>query len=494
VTLLSPSPSDNAQAAGTAFAGTAFAGTAFVEAGDVAGRGPLADVVGADLEVPLVTGGSVRYVNLDYAASAPALRAVSDRVAEVLPLYSSVHRGAGYTSAVCTSAYEAARATLASFTGARDDDVVIFTRNTTDALNLLATAVPGSVVHLDIEHHANLLPWQARGPRGSAARAAQAQAAGARVVEARATLPQTLRAVREELARTPAALLSVTGASNVTGECLPLAELARLAHAHGARIAVDGAQLVPHRRVDLAASGLDYLAFSGHKIYAPFGAGVLVGRRDWLDAAAPYLAGGGAVRQVRLGAADWAASPARHEGGTPNVIGAVALAAACRFIGSLPAGAAAAHEEFLTDRLVSGLAAIDGVRILRLWPGPDGPERIGVVTFTVDGWPAQHVAQYLSAERGIGVRDGRFCAHPLLGRLTSAAAASDGAAVRASLGLGSRAADVDRLVHALGALRSHGPSWAYAGAADGYAPLPDPRVLPDWLTGLPAGPASPCTG
>jgi len=446
--------------------------------------GPLADVVGADLDVPLVTGGSARYVNLDYAASAPALRAVADQVSELLPLYSSVHRGAGYASAVCTSAYEAARATLASFTGARGDDVVIFTRNTTDALNLLATAVPGPVVHLDIEHHANLLPWQAH----------RSRVTGARAVKARATLQETLRAVREELARTPAALLAVTGASNVTGECLPLAELVSLAHAHGARIAVDGAQLVPHRRVDLAADGIDYLAFSGHKIYAPFGAGVLVGRGDWLDAAPPYLAGGGAVRQVRLDVTDWAASPARHEGGTPNVIGAVALAAACRFIDSLPVGAVEAHEGFLAGRLVSGLAAIDGVRILRLWPEAADQGRIGVVTFTVDGWPAQQVAQYLSAEHGIGVRDGRFCAHPLLARLARASAVPDGAAVRASLGLGSRAADVDRLVDALGVLRAHGPSWAYAGAEGGFEPRPDPRLLPDWLAGGPAGPLSPCVG
>jgi selenocysteine lyase/cysteine desulfurase len=458
---------------------TLLSSSPFTSPADVTGPGPLADVVGAGLVVPLVTGGSVRYANLDYAASAPALRVVADQVTELLPLYSSVHRGAGYASAVCTRAYEAARAALAAFTGARGDDVVVFTRNTTDALNLLATAVPGPVVHLDIEHHANLLPWRGR---------------GARVVEARATLQETLRAVRDELARSPAALLAVTGASNVTGECLPLAELAGLAHAHGARIAVDGAQLVPHRRVDLAASGVDYLAFSGHKIYAPFGAGVLVGRGDWLDAAPPYLSGGGAVRQVRLDATDWAASPARHEGGTPNVIGAVALAAACRFVDSLPAGAVEAHEGFLTERLVSGLAAIDGVRTLRLWPGSGGPNRIGVVTFTVDGWPAQHVAQYLSAEHGIGVRDGRFCAHPLLARLTPASVVPDGAAVRASLGLGSRAADVDRLVDALGTLRAQGPSWAYAGAAGGFAPRPDPRVLPDWLAGGPAGRPSPCAG
>ena len=451
----------------------------FTAPSGVAGPGPLADVVGAGLDVPLVTGGSVRYANLDYAASAPALRAVADRVTELLPLYSSVHRGAGYASAVCTSAYEAARATLASFTGARPDDVVIFTRNTTDALNLLAAAVPGPVVHLDIEHHANLLPWRSR-------------AAGARVVGARATLPETLRAVQDELARTPAALLAVTGASNVTGECLPVAEFAELAHAYGARIAVDGAQLVPHWRVDLAASGLDYLAFSGHKMYAPFGAGALVGRGDWLDAAPPYLADGGAVREVRLDATDWAASPARHEGGTPNVVGAVALAAACQFVDSLPAGVVQAHEGFLVDRLLRGLASVDGVHTLRLWPG--GADRVGVVTFTVDGWPAQHVAQYLSAEHGIGVRDGRFCAHPLLKRLTPPSAVPDGAAVRASLGLGSRAADVDRLVDALAALRAHGPSWAYAGPADGYAPVPDPRVLPVWLAGVPAGQPSPCAG
>jgi hypothetical protein len=198
------------------------------------------------------------------------------------------------------------------------------------------------------------------------------------------------------------------------------------------------------------ASGIDYLAFSGHKVYAPFGAGVLVGRGDWLDAAPPYLAGGGAVRQVRLGATDWAASPARHEGGTPNVIGAVALAAACRFIDSLPAGAVEAHEGFLTDRLVS--------------------------------------------EHAVGVRHGRFCAHPLLARLAPAGAVPDGEAVRASLGLGSRAADVDRLVGALGALRAHGPSWAYAGAESGFSPRPDPRALPDWLAGGPVGQPSPCAG
>jgi selenocysteine lyase/cysteine desulfurase len=455
---------------------------------------PLAEVVGGDLTVPLVHGGTTRYVNLDYAASAPALRAVADRVAELLPLYSSVHRGAGYASAVCTSAYEGARAEIGRFVDARDDDVLIFTRNTTDALNLLAAAVPddapggalGGVIHLDVEHHANLLPWQRL---------------GSRTVRAGGTRAQTVAAVEAELAAGPAALLAVTGASNVTGECPPLAELTALAHSYGARIVVDGAQLVPHRRVSLAESGIDYLAFSGHKLYAPYGAGVLVGRRDWLQSAAPYLAGGGAVREVRLGRTEWADAPARHEAGTPNVIGAVALAAACTTLAALGPDAVSAHERALVGRLTEGLAAIDGVRAFRLWPA-DGEsaglasaetDRIGVVTFAVDGYPAALVAQYLSAEHGIGVRDGRFCAHPLLARFAADGITADGAGVRASLGLGSRAADVDRLLAALASLRARGPAWTYAAPEAGYAPVPDPRALPGWLAGAAVGPAAACT-
>ena len=447
--------------------------------------GPLDAVVGAGLTVPLVSGGVARYANLDYAASAPALRAVADRVAELLPLYASVHRGAGYASAVCTAAYEHARTVIGRFAGARDDDVLIFTRNTTDALNLLAATVPansGGVVHLDIEHHANLLPWRRL---------------GGRVVRAGGTRAETVAAVDAELAAAPAALLAVTGASNVTGECPPLAELTALAHRRGARIVVDGAQLVPHRPVSLASSGVDYLAFSGHKLYAPYGTGVLIGRPDWLDAAPPYLAGGGAVREVRLGRTEWAAAPARHEAGTPNVIGAVALAAACQTVAALGWDAVTAHERALVSRLTAGLAKIDGVRTLRLWssaPGAGGDgDRIGVVTFTVDGYPAALVAQYLSAEHGIGVRDGRFCAHPLLARFAADGVTADGAAVRASLGLGSQADDVDRLLAALTSLRERGPAWNYAGTTGGHEPDPDPRAFPGWLAAT-AGVAPACGG
>ncbi|AIY17300.1 aminotransferase class V-fold PLP-dependent enzyme [Pimelobacter simplex] len=417
---------------------------------------PLLPVTGADLRVPLVTGGSAPYANLDIAASAPALRSVSERVDQLLPYYSSVHRGAGHGSAVSTAALDAARRTVAGFVGARPDDVVQVVRHTTDAFNLLASAVPGDVVTLDVEHHANLLPW-ARGRR--------------RTVAAGRTLAATVAAVEAELAREPAALLAVTGASNVTGEVLPLADLVAVAHRHGARIAVDGAQLVPHRRVDVAGLGIDYLAFSGHKLYAPYGAGVLVGRPDWLEAAPPYLAGGGAVRAVALDAVEWAPVPARHEAGTPNVVGAVALAAACETLAALPPGEQARHESALGERLRTGLAALPGLRVLRLWD--DATDTLGLATFTLADHPAELVAQYLSAEHGIAVRAGRFCAHPLLARLNDG-----GTAVRASVGLGTSSADVDRLLAALDALVTTGPRWTYDAA---HLPAPDPRPLPHWI-------------
>ncbi|MFC9552854.1 aminotransferase class V-fold PLP-dependent enzyme [Rhodococcus sp. NPDC056960] len=418
---------------------------------------PLAQVSGSDLRVPLVQGGDCTYVNFDYAASAPALAQVTDRIAALLPTYSSVHRGAGYASRISTDCYEKSRDSVARFVGATDDQVVVFTRNTTDSLNLLAGCVPGSTVVLDIEHHANLLPWK-----------------GSRVVRAADTLTETVRLLVAELCSKPTALLAVTGASNVTGEVLPIAALAEVAHRCGARILVDAAQLAPHRRIDLAECGVDYLAFSGHKLYAPFGAGVLVGRRDWLDAADPYLAGGGAVRNVTVESTQWAPAPARHEAGTPNVLGAAALAAACDALSALDFGTVAEHEAALTARLHDGLGCVDGLEFLRLWS--DAPDTVGIVTFTIDGFEPGEIAAYLSAEHGIGVRDGRFCAHPLLGRL-----GRPGGAVRVSVGLGSCSADVDRLVEAVRTLVAGRRNWDYAKESGQWNPVPETRFSRDAL-------------
>ncbi len=292
------------------------------------------------------------------------------------------------------------------------------------------------------------------------------------MVAHRATVADTVAALDEELARRPAALLAVTGASNVTGEVLPLAELATVAHRHGARIVVDGAQLAPHRRIDLAACGIDYLAFSGHKLYAPFGVGVLVGRADWLDAARPYLAGGGAVRNVGIDGAEWFTGPQRHEAGTPNVVGVAAVVAACEVLTAL--GDVGHVEAALTAQLRDGLDAIDGVDTLRIWDS--GRDVLGIVSFTVAGYTPSVVAAYLSAEHGIGLRDGRFCAHPLLARL-----GAPGGALRASIGLGTTAGDITRLLDAIDELVEHGPALTYAEIDGQVGPVNDPRPLPDFL-------------
>ncbi|GEM33136.1 putative aminotransferase/cysteine desulfurase [Nocardia neocaledoniensis NBRC 108232] len=425
----------------------------------------LAAVSGADLRVPLVQGGESTYANFDYAASAPALQQVTDRISQLLPYYASVHRGAGYASRISTECYEASRGSVARFLDACDDQVVVFTRNTTDSLNLLAGCVPGETVVLDIEHHANFLPWTAHGRR---------------VVRAADTVEETIRRVIGELCSRPAALLAVTGASNVTGEVLPLERLATIAHQCGARILVDAAQLAPHRRISLRESGIDYLAFSGHKLYAPFGSGVLVGRRDWLDAGAPYLAGGGAVREVGVDRVDWAAAPQRHEAGSPNVLGAAAIAAACDALAAIDPAELVAHERFLADRLRAGLSALPGVDVVRIWS--DSPDTVGIVCFTVAGHAPGQVAAYLSAEHAIGVRDGRFCAHPLLAHLGL------DAALRASIGLGTTAADVDRLIEAITRLVTTGPTWTYTATGAHWNPTPETRPLTsDTLTG-----AAPC--
>jgi len=425
--------------------------------------GPLLPVVGADTTVPLVDGTQRVYANLDYAASAPALEAVAARVTEVLPLYASVHRGAGYLSQVSTALYESARQAIARFVDARPDDVAIITRNTTDSLNLLAGVVPagGRVLVLDVEHHANLLPWVHSGGRHGNTTT---------ILPIEKTVAATLDSLRNELARLPYALVTVTGASNVTGESLPLDEVVTLAHAAGARVAVDGAQLVPHRGFSLVTTGADYVAFSGHKTYAPFGAGALVGRRDWLDTGTPYLAGGGAVRDVRSDRTIWQPAPARHEAGSPNVLGAIALAEACDQLAALPAGALTAHEETLRGRLVEGLSTVEGVEVARIWP--DSADPVGVLTFTVPGHDAGLVAAYLAAEHGIGVRDGRFCAHPLLAHL-----GATGGAIRASVGVGTTSEAVDRLVDALRTYLTDGPSSRYEVVDSCWAVVDDTRPL-----------------
>ncbi|MDI1453833.1 aminotransferase class V-fold PLP-dependent enzyme [Streptomyces sp. ATE26] len=425
-------------------------------------------VLGRDVTVPLVTGGEVAYAALDYAASAPALQRVWDDVAAYAPYYGSVHRGAGYLSQLSTDLFENARRTVARFLDCRESDQVVFTRSTTDSLNLLARALPAGceVFVFETEHHASLLPWQ----------------------DARVTVldaPRSPRRAVEALERALAgrdphgpALVCVTGASNVTGELWPVRELAAAAHAHGARIVLDAAQLVPHHPVSVQDLDVDWVAFSGHKLYAPFGSGVLAGRSDWLAAAEPYLAGGGASRRVTRrtdGGVDveWHKSAARHEAGSPNVIGAYSIASACKALAEAGWDNLVAREQHLLARVRAGLAEVPEVRVLSLF-GDDAP-RVGVLSFVVEGWNSSHFAAALSAEYGIGVRDGLFCAHPLVRTLLGGDPGTQGEcgapeaapgekslnAVRVSFGAGTPDEHVERFVDAVRELVRDGARWRY---------------------------------
>jgi selenocysteine lyase/cysteine desulfurase len=442
-------------------------------------------LVGADTEVPLVTGGTRRYINLDYAASAPALQSVHDAVEELLGWYSSVHRGAGFKSRASTAAYEGARESIRSFVNARADDAVIITRNTTDSINLLAGTLPEGthVVAFAGEHHANLLPWKRIGARYLP------------VPESPAEMLEQLAATLRDLPQCEDPhLVAVTGASNVTGEIWPVAEIARVAHEHGARLLVDAAQLAPHAPIDMARDGIDYLALSGHKLYAPYGAGALIGERDWLSSGDPFLRGGGAVKLVTVDETMWADLPDRQEAGSPNVIGAVAMGVACDALAKVGMDRIAAEEDELLAHARERLGDIPGFLHYRVWEA-DHP-RVGLLTFNLRGVPYDLLAAVLSAEYGIGIRHGCFCAHPLMVRLLRVEEAEmhrlmDGAraghherlpgAARMSLGLGSTRADVDALADALRAIADRGPNWTYAinGRTDEYEPDPDPRPLPE---------------
>ncbi|WP_137989849.1 aminotransferase class V-fold PLP-dependent enzyme [Streptomyces vilmorinianum] len=456
---------------------TATATDCAAESGDPCCAAPL-PVLGRDVTVPLVTGGEVTYAALDYAASAPALQRVWDDVAAYAPYYGSVHRGAGYLSQLSTDLFENSRVTVAEFLDCRPGDQVVFTRSTTDSLNLLSRIIPAGceVFVFETEHHASLLPWK-----------------DARVtyLNAPRTPAQAVETLERALAdRDPygPALVCVTGASNVTGELWPVKELAAAAHAHGARIVLDAAQLAPHHPVSVRELDVDWVAFSGHKLYAPFGSGVLAGRADWLQAAEPYLAGGGASRTVARRAdggvdVEWHTTAARHEAGSPNVIGVYSIASACKALTEAGFEGLVAREQHLIATVREGLAEVPEVRILSLF-GDESP-RVGVLSFVVEGWNSSHFAAALSAEYGIGVRDGLFCAHPLVRTLLGsdpqvvgecgAPEAAPGEkslnAIRVSFGAGTPDEHVERFVRAVKELVRDGARWNYR--------TEDGRCVPD---------------
>ncbi|MFJ9930634.1 cysteine desulfurase [Streptomyces misionensis] len=380
----------------------------------------------------LASGAPLVY--LDSGATTQKPLAVLDAEREFyLTRNAAVHRGAHQLAGEATEAYEDARHTVARFIGAADDEVV-FTKNTTEGINLVAYALgnagrigPGDrIVVTEMEHHANLVPWQQLAER-----------TGATLDWFGLTDDGRLDLTRiDELLDERTRVLAVTHQSNVLGTLNPVRELADRAHAFGTLVVVDGAQSVPHRPVDVRALGADFLAFSGHKMLGPNGIGVLWGRADLLGELPPFLTGGSMIEVVEMDRTTFLPPPQRFEAGVPMTAQAVGLAAAVDYLERLGMAEVAAYEETLTARALELLAEVPGVRVV----GPAGPaDRGSAVSFTVDGIHPHDVGQVLD-DRGVAVRVGHHCARPIVRRYGIPAT------TRASFYVYNTPAEVDALV------------------------------------------------
>ena len=371
-------------------------------------------IAGLDEKLPLLDGRFAPYTNLDNAASTPPFLEVLEAVQRFLPYYSSVHRGTGLKSRLSTAAYDDAHDAVARFVGADPArSAVIFVKNTTEALNKLAFRYPltprNVVLSTVMEHHSNDLPWRGR----------------AEMVRAK-TAPDG-RLDEEDVDRLidqygdRIALMTVSGASNVTGFVQPVHRLARKAHAIGARIVVDAAQLAAHRRIDVKPDAspehLDYVVLSAHKMYAPFGTGVLIGRRDPFEHGPPEHRGGGTVDIVTPTEVSWAGLPDREEAGSPNVVGAVAMAVAAHTLMHIDIDSVARHEQMLTTYALEQLRPVPGITLYGETCAARTDDRVGVIPFNLHSRPHGLVAAILGYEGGIGVRSGCFCAQSYVARL-----------------------------------------------------------------------------
>jgi cysteine desulfurase/selenocysteine lyase len=350
--------------------------------------------------------------------------------------HSNVHRGSHTLSAEATEAYEGARATVADHLGAADRRELIFVRNATEATNLVARAwgdanvgAGDRILLTEMEHHSNIVPWQQLAQRvGAEIDWAPIDAEGRLDMEAFAAL----------LERGPK-LVAIAHVSNVLGSENPLAEISRLAHDAGALVLADGAQAAPKLPIEVAELGVDFYALTGHKLYAPTGIGALWGRLELLQATAPFLGGGSMIRKVAREGTTYADVPARFEAGTPAIAQAIGMAAALRWLDALGMEAVRDHEREIADYALERLAQVPG---LRIFGPPRGPERLGPVSFEIDGIHAHDVSEILD-RHGVAVRAGHHCAQILMDRLGVAATA------RASFGVYTTPKEIDRLVEGL---------------------------------------------
>lgn len=387
-------------------------------------------------------------IYLDSGATSQRPRQVIDAEVDFLTRdNAAVKRGAHRLAEAATDAYEGARETIARFIGAPSAEELVFTKNATEALNLVAYSLgqgeastpehlrvgPGDeILVTEMEHHANLVPWQELARRTGAT---------LRWIPLADDFTLDLTDL-DSLLTERTRVLGVSHQSNVLGTLSPIRTLAEAAHAVGALVVLDACQSVPHMPIDLATLGVDFAAFSGHKMLGPTGIGVLWGRAELLAAMPPFLTGGSMIEVVTMEGTTFAEPPARFEAGTPMVSQAVGLAAACDYLGALGMENVAAHERALTTRAIEGLRELPGVRVI----GPDaGPDRAGAVAFDLAGRHPHDVGQVLDS-RGVEVRVGHHCAWPLHRRYGLHGT------TRASFSVYTTEAEVDALVEGTGAV------------------------------------------
>ena len=376
---------------------------------------------------------------LDNGASAQKPRQVIDAMRSVYETeYANVHRGAYQLSERATERYEGARDIVQRFLNAKSRQEIVFAKNVTEAINLVAYSYarrvlePGDeVIITDMEHHSNIVPWQLmRDERGLVLKYVSCTDDGEFRIEDLAKLitPQTK-------------LISLTHVSNVMGTVVPIKEVAKLAHDNGAKLMVDGAQAVMHMPVDVQDLDCDFYAFTGHKIYGPSGIGVLYGKAELLDAMPPFLGGGDMILSVTMEKSTWAALPAKFEAGTPPIAQAIGLGAALEYVSGIGLEGIAAHEIDVLNYATQQLSSIDGLRIIGT-----APNKTSVISFTMDGAHPHDISTIID-QAGVCVRAGHHCAQPLMERMGVPAT------TRASFGMYNTREEADTLVAALGNVR-----------------------------------------
>mgnify|MGYP003346993756 CR=1 FL=1 len=370
------------------------------------------DVLGIDSVVPILDGTQRRYTFLDNGASTPTFKSVMKAIEDFMPWYSGVHRGTGYKSQVATELFDRARDIIGEFVGADlNDNVVVFGKNTTEAVNKMSNRFPFEkddvIITTQMEHHSNDLPWR---KHKNVIHIGVDDEGYLKIDELKRALDAHKGKVK---------LVAVSGASNITGICNPIHDIARWCHAVGAKIFVDAAQLAPHRKINILSNDekehIDFLAFSAHKMYSPFGIGVLIAPKEIFENGDPDFVGGGTVKAVSLDSVYWDDAPFKEEAGTPNVVGVIALAKAVSILDEVGMEEIAHHEYELLRYAFRRLANIPKLTIYG--PTTNLMGKVGVIAFNVEGMNNALVAAILSAEGAIGIRNGCFCAHPYVKRL-----------------------------------------------------------------------------